>query len=125
MKRRNQRLCIPMKFLADENFPRPLVNIIRSFGHSVKTVQQKNLQGSSDEAVRDITQVEKRILLTFDKDFLKNQQKSLKVIIFDFPRILTSEIIPLIDSFLSDLEELKFIEIKVLKFSKHGLETTK
>ena len=40
-----------MKFLADEDPPKPLVVKIRSVGYSVKTIQQKNLQGSSDEIV--------------------------------------------------------------------------
>jgi len=40
-----------MKFLADEDFPKPLVIQIRNFGYLVKTIQQKNLQGSSDETV--------------------------------------------------------------------------
>ena len=61
-----------MKFLADEDFPKPLVSRIRRFGHSVKTVQQQNLQGSSDETVASIAMKEVRILLTFDKGFLEN-----------------------------------------------------
>ncbi len=43
-----------MKFLADEDFPKPLVIKIRSLGYSVKTIQQKNLQGSSDDVVTEI-----------------------------------------------------------------------
>ena len=110
-----------MKFLADEDFPKPLVNVIRKSGHSVKTIQQKNLQGSSDETVADIALKEKRILLTFDKDFLKKQPKNLQAVIFEFPRIPTIEIIPLIGNFLQDLEKLKFLKGKILKFNKYGL----
>ena len=111
-----------MKFLADEDFPKPLVNIIRKSGHSVKTIQQKNLQGSSDETVAGIALKEKRILLTFDKDFLKNQPTYLRAVVFEFPRMPTLEVIPLIEPFLKDREKLKSPRGKILKFNKHGLE---
>lgn len=58
-----------MKFLADEDFPKPLVIEIRNFGFSVKTIQQKKFQGSSDELVANIAIKESRIILTYDKDF--------------------------------------------------------
>lgn len=109
-----------MKFLADEDFPKPLVIKIRSLGHLVKTVQQKNLQGSSDEIVADLALKEKRIILTFDKDFLKNQPRNLQAVIFHLPKTQTSEIIPLIDNFLKDLEQIKLSGGKILKFSKTG-----
>ncbi len=111
-----------MKFLADEDFPKPLVIKIKSLGHLVKTVQQKNLQGSSDEIVTSVALKEKRIILTFDKDFLRNQPKNLQAVIFRFPKIQTSEIIQLIDNFLKDLEQIKLSGSKILKFSKSGLE---
>ncbi|GEM_PF-1771587 len=110
-----------MKFLADEDFPKPLAVKIQKLGHSVKTIQQKNLQGSSDEMVANLALKEKRIILTLDKDFLKNQPKSLQVIIFHFPKTPTSEIIPLIENFLKDLKHVKLSKNKILKFSKPGL----
>lgn len=111
-----------MKFLADEDFPKPLVTKIQKLGFSVKTIQQKNLQGSSDEVVSNLSLKEKRIILTFDKDFLKNQPKNLQVVIFHFPKIPTSEITPLIGNLLTDLKTVKLSKGKVLKFSKGGLE---
>lgn len=114
-----------MKFLADEDFPKPLVTKIRSLGYLVKTVQQKNLQGSSDEIVARLALKEKRIILTFDKDFLKNQPKNLQAVVFRFPKIPTSEITPLIERFLKDLRQTKLSKGKILKFSKTGLEKQK
>jgi len=111
-----------MRFLADEDFPKPLVVKIRNLGFSVKTVQQKNLQGSSDETVANLGIKEKRIILTFDKNFPKNKPKNLQAIIFHFPKIPTSEITPLIDIFLKDLKQIKISKSKILKFSKAGLE---
>lgn len=111
-----------MKFLADEDFPKPLVTKIRSLGFLVKTIQQKNLQGSSDAIVASLALKEKRIILTFDKDFLKNKPKNLQAVVFHFPKIPTFEIIPLIDNFLTDLKKFKLSKGKILKFSKNGLE---
>lgn len=110
-----------MRFLADEDFPKPLVVKIQQLGFFVKTIQQKNLQGSSDETVANLALKEKRIILTLDKDFLKNQPKSLQVVIFHFPKTPTSEVIPLIESFLKNIKQIKFSKGKILKFSKAGL----
>lgn len=111
-----------MKFLADEDFPKPLTVKIRTLGYSVKTIQQKYLQGVSDEIVSSISLKEKRVILTFDKDFPKNKPASLRAVIFHFPKIPTSEIIPLIENFLKDLEQIKLSKGKILKFSKTGLD---
>lgn len=111
-----------MKFLADEDFPKPLVVKIRNLGFSVKTIQQENLQGSSDETVASIAIKEKRILLTFDTDFLENQPKVLQAVVFSFPKTPTSEILPLIEVFLRNLPK-DLLKGKMLKFSKHGFGT--
>lgn len=114
-----------MKFLADEDFPKPLVVKIRQSGFSVKTIQQKNLQGVSDKSVANLALKEKRIVLTFDKDFLRNQPKNLQAVIFHFPKIPTSEIIPSIENFLNELKQIKLSKGKTLKFNKNGLEEQK
>lgn len=114
-----------MKFLADEDFPKPLVLKIQKLGHSVKTIQQKNLQGSSDEVVSNIALKEKRIIITLDKDFLKDKPTNLQVVIFHFPKIPTSEIIPLIESFLEDLRQIKHPRGRIFKLSNKGLEEQK
>ena len=116
---------MPMKFLADEDFPKPLVTKIRNFGFSVKTIQQENLQGSSDETVANLALKEKRIVLTFDKDFLKNQSGNLQAIIFRFPKIPTAKIIPLMEDFLIDLNKVKLKKGQILKFTKNGFEEQK
>lgn len=110
-----------MKFLADENFARPVVVAIKKLGYSVKTIQQKNLQGSSDETVTNIALKEKRIVLTFDKDFLKNQPRNLQAVVFEFPKVPTTEIIPVVEKFLIDLSNIKTKD-KIFIFSKRGLE---
>lgn len=116
---------MPIKFLADEDFPKPLVSKIRNLGFSVKTVQQKNLQGSSDEVVADLSLKEKRIILTLDKNFPQDKSANLQAVIFHFPKVPTSEIIPMIENFLAVLGKVKFSKGKIYKFSKNGLEAQK
>jgi predicted nuclease of predicted toxin-antitoxin system len=57
-----------VKFLADENFPRPAISVFRSLGYDVASVAEDH-RGSTDEAVAEICDREARVLLTFDKDF--------------------------------------------------------
>lgn len=110
-----------MKFLADEGFPKPLSVTIRKFGHSVKTIQQINLIGSSDQTVTKVALKEKRVILTFDKDFLKNKFKVVLIIVFDFPKMHNTRIKPLIESFLDSFEKVKTTKSQIFKFSKEGL----
>lgn len=110
-----------MRFLTDENFPRPVIKTIRILGHSVKTIQEKNLQGSSDEIVGGIALKEKRIVLTFDKDFLENQPQNLQTVVFEFPKVSTAQIIPLVEEFLLEFGDIN-TKAKIFIFSKRGLE---
>jgi predicted nuclease of predicted toxin-antitoxin system len=57
-----------MTFLADENFPRPALLVLREAGNDVRSVAE-DCPGSSDEEVADICARDARVLLTFDKDF--------------------------------------------------------
>ncbi|MEN8219620.1 MAG: DUF5615 family PIN-like protein [Pseudomonadota bacterium] len=57
-----------MYFLADENFPRKAVLALRNVGYDVKWVKT-DAPGISDEEVMAWAYQEKRVLLTFDKDF--------------------------------------------------------
>jgi predicted nuclease of predicted toxin-antitoxin system len=57
-----------MKFLADENFPRPAVETLRKAGWEVLAVAEV-CPGISDEEVTALCSESQRVLLTFDKDF--------------------------------------------------------
>lgn len=57
-----------MRILANENFPRAAVDALREAGHDVAWVRT-DAPGSSDREVLSRAQHEKRLLLTFDKDF--------------------------------------------------------
>jgi predicted nuclease of predicted toxin-antitoxin system len=57
-----------MKFLANENFPKPSITFLRQKGYYVKSIQEE-LSGISDEAVVKIAEQEQLIILTFDSDY--------------------------------------------------------
>lgn len=57
-----------MKFLADENFPRPALLVLRRAGWDVFSIAEE-CPGVPDEEVATLCAEQRRILLTFDKDF--------------------------------------------------------
>lgn len=107
-----------MKFLADENFPKPLISAIQKLGFSVKSIQQKRLQGSSDQNVRRIAEKEKRIIITFDKDFLQDSE-GLQIILFYFPKIATQLILEITKA---EFKNLKMPRQRIVRFSRDGFE---
>jgi predicted nuclease of predicted toxin-antitoxin system len=57
-----------MRFLADENFPRPALEALRKAGWDVMSIAEE-CPGVPDEDVAKLCAGQQRILLTFDKDF--------------------------------------------------------
>lgn len=57
-----------MKFVADENFPRPALEALRNAGWEVFSVAEERPR-ISDEEVAALCSASQRVLLTFDKDF--------------------------------------------------------
>ena len=57
-----------LRLLADENFPGPAVAALHARGHDVAWVRT-DAPGSSDPQVLARANAEKRIVITFDKDF--------------------------------------------------------
>lgn len=57
-----------MRFLADENFPGPVIRELRSHGHDVVAVKE-NMRGAEDGPVLERARADGRVLLTFDKGF--------------------------------------------------------
>lgn len=57
-----------MRLLADENFPKPLVERLRADGHDVLWVRTDS-PGWKDVVLLDLAESEARILLTLDRDF--------------------------------------------------------
>ena len=57
-----------MRFLADENVPRAAVEELANRGHDVASVQE-SAQGATDREVLRRARSQRRVLVTFDKDF--------------------------------------------------------
>jgi len=57
-----------MRLLADENFPRPIVEALRADGHDVRWART-DCAGWKDVVLLDLAESEARIVLTLDKDF--------------------------------------------------------
>lgn len=57
-----------MRILANENFPGPVVRTLRQRGDDVTWVKEDQ-PGATDEEVLARAQAERRLLVTFDKDF--------------------------------------------------------
>ena len=57
-----------MRILANENFPRAAVELLRSVGHDVLWVRTE-FPGITDDEVLRRAVAEQRVLFTFDKDF--------------------------------------------------------
>jgi predicted nuclease of predicted toxin-antitoxin system len=57
-----------MRILADENCPGDLVTALRSDGYDVVWIRM-DAPDSNDPAILTRAQAERRIILTFDKDF--------------------------------------------------------
>lgn len=80
-----------MRLLADENFPRLVVQELRSRGHDVVWVSEER-PGISDSAVLTFATTSERLLITFDKEdfgkliFQDKQKAPFGVILFRIPR---------------------------------------
>lgn len=59
---------VPLRILADENFPGPLIRALRQRGHDVTSVKE-SMRGAGDRDVLARAQDESRLVVTFDKDF--------------------------------------------------------
>ncbi len=84
-----------MIFLADENFPWIAVLALRNAGYDTKWIKTE-APGIPDEEVMTYAYREKRILLTFDKDFgelvfRKGKKENCGIILFRIPTRNPSE----------------------------------
>lgn len=97
-----------MKLLADENFPPTLISYLQKKRHDVKRIQ-RSAKGTSDISVREKAVKENRVIITFDKDFLKaeGEERLFSVMIFDFPNMQPIEILPYLDAIVKAISDLQ------------------
>lgn len=113
-----------MKLLADEDVPPTLVSYLQRKRHNVKRIQ-RSMHGVSDSAVREKAFLEKRIIVSFDKDYLKSVEgkEDISVMVLDFPGLKPEKMIPFMDSIISAVNTLKKKKKPfVACYSEAGLE---
>lgn len=76
-----------LKFLADENIPLDVVNILKKDGINIISITEIDL-GLEDEAILKLADKEDMVIITFDKDFgelvFKAKKKSKGIILLQF-----------------------------------------
>lgn len=97
-----------MKLLADENFPPSLIARLQKKRHDVKRIQRAT-RGISDINVRFQALKENRIIITFDKDFLKIEhgEEAVSIMLFSFPQFTSEEIAPFLGGAIDEIKKLK------------------
>lgn len=58
-----------LRWLTDENIPRPIIRFLREQGHDVKDARESGLEGAQDYLLIELARKEQRILITTDKGF--------------------------------------------------------
>jgi predicted nuclease of predicted toxin-antitoxin system len=95
-----------MRLLADENFPKPAVEALRTGGHEVLWART-DLSGSRDITLLDLAESDGRILLTLDKDFwqIAIQRRSplekSGVVLFRIYPATPANLKPLVEAFVA------------------------
>ena len=62
------KLSLELRFLADENIPYTVISELKKLGYNIISVLNYR-SGMTDEEVIELAVKEKRIIITFDKDF--------------------------------------------------------
>ena len=94
-----------MKFLANENFPGCVIQALQTHGFATAWVRTDN-PGSPDTEVLARANFEKRILLTFDRDFgelafHRGANVSCGIILFRLPKLSPDDLTNFIVSVLN------------------------
>jgi predicted nuclease of predicted toxin-antitoxin system len=94
-----------LRFLLDENVSSKLKNQLVLNGHEVKTVQDLNRRGVKNSELMELARVEKRILITYDKDFVYFKHRfDNYLIIIDIHPLIDENVIPIFQNFLKTLD---------------------
>lgn len=97
-----------MKLLADENFPPTLISYLQKKHHDVKRIQ-RSAKTTSDTNIKKKATQENRIILTFDKDFLKTEEREelFSAVVFEFPYLEPEAILVYMDKAIESISRLK------------------
>ena len=95
-----------MLLLADENFPKPVIEVLRAEGHDVLWARTDHA-GARDVVLLDLAEAEARIVLTLDKDFwqIAVQRRSpleqSGVVLFRVRPAMPERLAPLVRAFIA------------------------
>ncbi len=81
-----------MRILVDENIPRQTVISLREISHDVLDIRGTPREGMSDESLWELAQIEKRLLISTDRRFLRYWNVSHNgalVVLLKQPRLRT------------------------------------
>ncbi|MFX1294590.1 MAG: DUF5615 family PIN-like protein [Promethearchaeota archaeon] len=98
---------VKLKFLLDENISHRLFSLLKKKKYNVESVQSLNLCGITNGDLLLKALQTQRILVTFDKDFLKFSNKPHSgMLIINIHPARDSFVIPVFESFLENSEIL-------------------
>ncbi len=105
------------RFLLDENVSNNLKKNLILNGYDVITIQDLNKRGAKNSELMELARIEKRILITYDKDFAFFKHKiDNYLIIIDVHPLIDENVLPVFQNFLKslNLNDLKdnFITLK-------------
>lgn len=95
-----------MRILADENFPKPVVEALRAGGQDVLWARTDHA-GARDVVLLHLAEAEARIVLTLDKDFWqiavqrRSPLKQSGVVLFRVHPATTERLAPLVRAFIA------------------------
>lgn len=95
-----------MRLLADENFPKPIVDGLRAGGHDVLWART-DCAAWKDSALLDLAESEARIVLTLDKDFCqiavqrRTPLKQSGVVLFRVHPATPENLVPCVTAFVN------------------------
>ncbi|MHA1911047.1 MAG: DUF5615 family PIN-like protein [Candidatus Kariarchaeaceae archaeon] len=101
-----------MRFLCDENITKGVVQLLKNSGQDVESVQSLKLTSIKNSILLTKAIQMKRILVTFDRDFLSISIKPEK-----FPGILVIKIIPNRDKYVLPSVQYLLDNLSLLDFN--------
>lgn len=108
-----------MKFLVDAQLPRRLALAIKAAEHdAIHTLDLPDANRSKDAQINDVSETEKRVVITKDSDFVDSfllEAKPYKLLLVSTGNIsnrdLEALLIPQLETIVEALETASFVEI--------------
>jgi predicted nuclease of predicted toxin-antitoxin system len=84
-----------MNIIADENIYEPIIEFLKSEGHSVFSVRNSELSGSSDDDIYQAAVKNNLLIITMDKDFTRTlrfpPERCQGIIVVQFYRMMVND----------------------------------